>query len=65
MDYFLSKIKKTYLGDWIKRHTELQMCYHKLTKDDEMFVYLKNIFHDDIIRLQQIIDRDLSHWLLS
>jgi hypothetical protein len=25
--------------------------------------YLKTLFHDDLVRLQGLIGRDLSHWM--
>jgi hypothetical protein len=56
-------VRGTIIEEWIRRSGILKNRHSSLPKDNEFIQHLKAIFHDDIVRLQGMINRDLSHWL--
>jgi hypothetical protein len=57
-------IKKTPIGDWIKRrHADQKGQNGKVILDEKTVRDLRGIFRDDVLQLQELIGRDLSAWL--
>ncbi len=55
-------IKKTPIGDMIKRYHRARAA--KATDVGiSCFPTVKNLFRDDLVRVESLIGRDLSHWL--
>jgi hypothetical protein len=51
---------------WIKRRDSLKdKMYAKQEMNPETRKTLENVFRDDIMELQELIQKDLSHWLRS
>jgi hypothetical protein len=56
-------VKRTALGEWIKRQSVQNRSFGAEMTDKETTHHLKEIFRNDILKLQALINRDLSHWL--
>ena len=56
-------VSKGALGRWIKKQGLSKSYLSPEGEDDKLVQEVKAFFRDDIIHLQKIIDRDLSHWL--
>ncbi len=56
-------IKRTRVGDWVKRAHARAGRSAVVNGHEADVIYLKSVFRDDVLRLQQLIDRDLSAWL--
>ena len=60
----LDAFKTTRVGRWLKRAHGVRLSSrtgHQTLNDDDRI--LKQFYRDDILRLQELIHRDLSHWL--
>jgi len=63
LNWLTEIISKSVLGKWLKKQALSKSYLSPEGEDDKLVQNVKALFHDDIIRLQKIIDRDLSHWL--
>jgi hypothetical protein len=63
LGWFISIVKKTPLGDWIKKRIASRGHSGKAAKEDEYFPHLREYFRSDILRLQTMVGRDLRGWL--
>jgi hypothetical protein len=63
LGYVISVVKKTPVGDWIKKRAASRGHSGKASRDDEYFPHLKKYFRPDVLRLQRLIGRDLTGWL--
>lgn len=63
LNWLTDLVGATAAGRWIKRQVVSKGHLSAEGQDTQFMQSLKELFHDDIISLQKIIDRDLSHWL--
>lgn len=63
----IDAVRGTPAGDWIKRRFAVTgqraQCDDALPPDARH--RLQSLFREDVMRLQDLIRRDLSHWLVS
>jgi hypothetical protein len=63
MGWFISLLKKSPVGEWLKKQASRRSRSKDKTAGDEYFSHLKAFFREDVLRVQAIIGRDLSAWL--
>lgn len=61
-DAFLSVFPRSLYGDFVKRIKKWNMG-EKPSLNPDTRMHLKSIYHDDILELQGLIQKDLSMWL--
>jgi hypothetical protein len=64
LGWVVDGVKRTRLGHWFRRRHAAVAASTQLSGVSPTDVaYLKTLFHDDLLRLQAMIGRDLSHWM--
>lgn len=63
LGWLVNAVKQTSIGVWIKKYVSLKNNAAMCTAHDAYCRKLKEEFRDDILRLQEIIGRDLTMWL--
>ena len=63
LGFIVKAVKNLPIGNWIKRHWSVRKNFNHNMIDDKVLNELRTIFHEDIMRLQSMIKKDLSHWL--
>ena len=63
MNGVIDTIKETQIGEWIRNRHVRRHPNHLTTIQTEDLIWLKDQFQEDILELQQLINRDLSSWL--
>jgi hypothetical protein len=63
LNWLTEVVSKSALGRWIKTQVLSKSHHSPEGENDKLAQSVKAFFRDDIIHLQKIIDRDLSHWL--
>jgi hypothetical protein len=63
LNWVIDFVRETPMGKWIKRQSVSKSHTSPEGKEIQLNQSLKELFRDDIMRLQKIVDRDLSHWL--
>lgn len=63
LTWMTSALKRTRMGEWIKRRKAIRDSVRSATIDELFAAHLRSIYRDDVLRLQKLIQRDLSAWL--
>jgi hypothetical protein len=64
LSWLVDAFKKTPVGYWFRRrHAASTAGNRRNGVSPADITYLKTLFHDDLVRLQGMIGRDLSHWM--
>jgi hypothetical protein len=63
LGFIVDSVKETVVGEWIKKRRAVGKYHNNVGADEEFILHLKKKFRDDILKLQELIERDLSHWL--
>lgn len=63
LEWLMNGMKKTPLGHWFRRRHAAAAGGQLNGVSPDDIRYLKTLFHDDLVRLQGLIGRDLSHWM--
>jgi hypothetical protein len=63
LGWMVRTMKETRVGEWIKRRQAFNRSPGAATLDENFATSLKGTFRGDVLRLQQLIQRDLSAWL--
>ena len=61
--WLIDAARQTPLGEWLKRQSAAKHTQQQNGPDEEFQYQLRAHFQPDILRLQECIGRDLSHWL--
>ena len=61
--WFSNAARKTAVGEWLKKYSTRKNLRPHSPQEEEFQGQLKSVFRPDVLKLQDLIDRDLSHWL--